>query len=151
MMDKDVNDLYYVCSLIEYLGRLTKNRNGDIVWLMGKKELERQLYLAPVNHCLSFEQVGSELVEELGIKTGNFDAVGRCRYQVPRYTSIGGVYRDLILDINKNAKDERPLVTVMYEVFTSFISDEISDFNASTYYENPSYIYHSYVAGKLLE
>ena len=150
-MDKETNDLYYVCSLIEFIGRMTKNRNSKIVKTLGKEELKRQLYLAGINHCLSFEQVASELVDELGIEEGDFDAVGRCRYKVPRDTSIGGVYRDLVLDVIKHDKNEQSIVDVMYEVFTSFISDEISDFNTSTYYENPSYIYHSYRSGELLD
>ena len=150
-MDKEMNDLYYVCSLIEFMSRMTKNHNRRIVELLGKEELKRQLYLAEVNHCLSFEEVAGELVNEFGIKEGDFDSVGRCRYKIPSTTSIGGVYRDLILDIIKQDEEKKSFVDVMYEVFTSFISDEISDFNTSTYYENPSYIYHSYKSGKLLD
>jgi len=150
-MDKETNNLYYVCSLIEFIGRMTKNRNNKIVEILGKDELKRQLYLAEVNHCLSFEQVASELVDEFEIKESDFDSVGRCRYKIPSYTSIGGVYRDLILDVMKQGKGKQSIVDIMYEVFTSFISDEISDFNTSTYYENPSYIYHSYRMGELLD
>jgi len=150
-MDKEMNDLYYVCSLIEFIGRMIKNRNSDIIKILGKEELKRQLYLAEVNHCLSFEQVASELIDEFGIENGDFDSIGRCRYKIPSYTSIGGVYRDLVLDVMKQGENEQSIVDVMYEVFTSFMSDEISDFNTSTYYENPSYIYHSYRVGKLLD
>lgn len=46
---------FYLCSLIEYIGSKTKNKRGTIVDILGKKELERQLDLADVNHCLSFE------------------------------------------------------------------------------------------------
>ena len=31
MGEKEKNDLFYVCSLIEYVGRRTKNRRGDVV------------------------------------------------------------------------------------------------------------------------
>ena len=37
------------------------------------------------------------------------------------------------------------------KVFSSFISDLISDFNSDIYNQNPSYIEESYVAGKLLD
>ena len=150
MLD-DINDLYYVCSLIEFIGRMTKNHNRKVIEMMGREEVGRQLSLAKVNHCLSFEQVASELVEELGIEEGHFDSVGICRYKVPNHTSIGRIYCDLILDVMKEKEEVQSFVDIMYEVFTSFIGDEISDFNTSTYYQNPSYIYHSYKAGKLLE
>ena len=34
MGEKEKNDLFYVCSLIEYVGRRTKNRRGDVVAAM---------------------------------------------------------------------------------------------------------------------
>ena len=81
------------------------------------------------------------------IKNGTFDSVGTCEYRVPDYIAIGGIYRDLVLDVGKEKDGE--LVDIMYDVFTSFISNEISNFNGSTFYENPSYLYHSYDAGEL--
>ena len=38
----------------------------------------------------------------------------------------------------------------MIDVFTSFICDEISDFNSNVYYSNPDYIRCSYLDGRLL-
>jgi len=147
MEDKISNDLLYVCSLIEFIGRSTKNTNANIVKALGKTELARQIRLADINHCLSFEEVADELVTKFDIKSGSFDSVGTCRYKVPSYIAIGGVYRYLILDV-KSEQDE--LVDVMYQVFTSFISEKISNFNSSLYYENPSYIRESYLSGEIL-
>jgi len=148
MTKNEKNDLYFVCSLIEFIGRYTKNRNHDVVKQIGKKELLRQLDAASVNHCLTFEEVADDLVEFSEIKTGTFDSVGQCKYKVPSETAIGKVYRDLIIDVKK---DGEKLVDVLHEVFTSFISDEISNFNSSAYYENPSYLMHSYLAGYMLD
>ena len=148
-MTKEKNDLLYVCSLIEFVGRMTKNRNADIVKRIGKEELTRQIKVAELNHCLTFEQVASEMVEDFEIPTGNFDSVAKCKYTVPSVIPIGSVYTDLILDIQ--ASSHREIVDIMYDVFISFMSDEISNFNASTYYKNPSYLYHSYIAGELLD
>ena len=88
-------------------------------------------------------------MEDYKIASGKFDSVGQSEFAVPDYNAIGSVYRDLILELKKGT--EKELVDIMIEVFTSFISDEISDFNSSTFYENPSYIYHSYLAGELLD
>ena len=148
MTKNEKNDLFFVCSIIEFIGRYTKNRNSDIVMQIGKVELLRQLKAASVNHCLTFEEVADDLIKFSGIKNGDFDSVGRCQYKVPSDTSIGKVYRDLILDVKKEEDD---VIDVLYEVFTSFISDEISNFNSSAYYENPSYLKHSYLKGYMLD
>ena len=79
MNDTQKNNLFYVCSLIEFIGRKTKNRRATIVKILGKKELDRQLELADVNHCLSFEQVSDEIIEYFNIQEGNFDSIELCK------------------------------------------------------------------------
>lgn len=147
MNDTQKDNLFYVCSLIEFIGRKTKNRRADVVKILGKKELERQLELADVNHCLSFEQVSDEIIEYFNIKEGKFDSVGLCKYTVPSFQAIGKEYQRLIIDVSSEQDD---IVDVLYSVFESFISDEISDFNSSVYYSTPQYLKYSYLAGKLL-
>ena len=57
MTEKQENDVFYVCSLIEYIARKTKNHRQDVIACFSKADIERQLRLAEVNHGLSFEQV----------------------------------------------------------------------------------------------
>lgn len=147
MTDNQKNNLFYVCSLIEFVGRKTKNRRGTIVEILGKKELDRQLEIADVNHCLSFEQVADEIIEYFNISEGNFDSVGLCKYNVPSFQVIGKEYQRLIIDISS---EQDNMADVLYTVFQSFISDEISDFNSSVYYSSPQYLKYSFLAGKLL-
>ncbi len=40
-IEQDKNNIFYVCSIIESLGRKTKNRRADIVKSFGKKEIIR--------------------------------------------------------------------------------------------------------------
>ena len=148
MNDTQKNDLFYVCCLIEFISRKSKNRRSTIVEILGRKELARQLDIAQVNHCLSFEQVSDEIIEYFNIKEGDFDTVGLCKYNVPSVQSIGKVYQRLILSI---ISEKDNLVDILFEVFNSFISDEISDFNSSVYYSNPDYLKWSYLEGRLLE
>ena len=147
MNDIEKNNLFYLCSLIEFIGRKTKNRRSTIVKVLGKKELERQLELAEVNHCLSFEKVTNEIIEYFNIQEGNFDSVGLCKYTVPSFQAIGKEYQRLIIDVSS---EQYNIVDVLYAVFQSFISDEISDFNSSVYYSTPQYLKYSYLEGKLL-
>lgn len=146
MSDKEKDNVFYVCTLIEYIARETCNRRSDIIKFFDRESLTRQLRLAEVNHCLTFEQVAGEVIEEYNIPDGEFNTIKECRYSVPSVTSIGRVYQQLVLSICKN--DEIELA--MIDVFSSFISDEISDFNSNIYYSNPDYIKCSYLEGELL-
>lgn len=145
MTEKEQDNLFYFCTLVEFIARKTKNTRRDVIAYFSKSMIERQLRLAEVNHCLSFEQVSDELIEELSIAVGASDSVGDCKYIVPSESSIGRVYQRLIL---ATVKDDLPQKII--DVFSSFISDEISNFNSNVYYSNPSYILCSYEEGKLL-
>ena len=85
MTEKQKNDFFYVCALIEYMGRKTKNRRGLIVNAMEEAGIRKQLYDAEVNHCLSFEQVSDELISQYGILCGDFDTITGCKYSIPSY------------------------------------------------------------------
>lgn len=43
MTEKEKNDYFYVCSLIEYIARETKNKRGVITGILGKKGIEKTL------------------------------------------------------------------------------------------------------------
>ena len=145
MTEKQKDDIYYVCSLIEFIARKTKNHRQDVIRHFSKADVERQLRLAEVNHCLSFEQVADELIEDYGISDGDFDTVKECRYDVPSFLSIGMLYQELVLSTMKNEDAAQSII----DVFSSFISDEISDFNSNVYYTNPNYLRRSYLEGKM--
>ena len=147
MTEKERNDYFYVCALIEYIARETQNHRGDIVKQIGKEGLEKLLYDAEVNHCLSFEQVSDEVIEYYKIKNGDFDTISECKYSVPSYLDIGKLYSIMVEDCSDSGQE----LDVLIKIIDSFISDEISDFNTDLYYQNPSYLECSYQAGKLLD
>ena len=154
LSEKIKDDLFYVCSLIEFVGRKTNNKCGDIVAAMDDVCLKHHLEYADINHCLPFERVSDELIVDCGIKNGDYDTITNCKYSIPTATSIGRVYSTLIESEMRLA--DAPIVTVedmlapFRKVFSSFIIDEISDFANGVYFENPSYQWESYKAGRLL-
>ena len=89
------DDLFYVCTMIEYVSRKTHNKSKDVVVRMSDKALAHQLKAAGINHCLSFEQVADEWIEDYGIPNGNYDNISKCKYEVPTVTAIGRVYQTL--------------------------------------------------------
>lgn len=141
------NNYFYVCSMIEYTARKTKNHRRVIVDCLRDEGIRKQLYAAQVNHCLPFEQVSEEWVETYQIPDGSFDTVSNCKYTVPSYMDIGNLYCILVQMCAKEGEEVQELI----KIFSSFISDEISNFNTDLYYQNPDYIRCSYQAGRLLE
>ena len=134
--------------MIEYIGRKTKNKRSEIVNIIGKEEITRQLDIAEVNHCLSFEEVSDEIIEHFNIVDGIYDNISLAKYEIPTVQSIGKVYQRLICQVI--SKDDE-VTEMIVKVFNSFISDEISDFNTSVYYSSPDYLKQSYLEGILLE
>lgn len=147
MTEKEKNDFFYVCSLIEYIARQTKNKRRVIVEALGREGIEKQLYDAEINHCLSFEQVSDELISQYKITNGDFDTITDCKYAVPGFMDIGKLYSIMIEDCAGSGEEVEELINI----FSSFISDEISDFQTDVYYQNPSYLECSYRAGYLLD
>lgn len=145
-MTQTSNDLYYTCSLIEYIGRKTKNSRHVIVDLLGKKYVKHILNHADVFHCEQIEEVADRFIEACHIKTGDFDNVGTCKYDVPSYWDIGAVYARLIEGL-----DYENLVDKIIEVYHSSLATYIDNYNIAVYYMTPQYLKLSYEEGKLLD
>ncbi len=142
------NDLFYTCSLIEYIARKTKNVRADIVNQLGKERIEKIYELADVYHCDNIERVAEDFIAESNIKDGNFDNVESCKYTIPSYWDIGKVYKRLVKMVSE--KDDINVIDALIKVYNSFISGKIDDYNSSVYYENPSYIYVCYEENRML-
>ena len=139
------NDLFFVCSLIEHIGRATKNRRADVVSALGKDVLTRYLELADVYHCEPIENTAMDLIEKRGVVEGVFDNTAGIS-NVPTVFDIAKVYKRLIISVAES-NGVTP-VDALSNVYTSWISDKISDYGCSMFYENPEYLYLSYVEGE---
>lgn len=146
--DKEANNLFFLCSLIEYIGRKTKNHRNVIVNAIGKNDLQHIFDLADIYHNENIDKLTFELIEKHNIREGVFDNVLNALYSIPTHWDIGKVYKRLIIDVNK--KDGKPKIESLMEVYNSWLSRKIEDFNSSIYYESPEYLYQSYLAGDSL-
>lgn len=142
------NDLFFLCSLIEYIGRRTKNERGLIVNALGKKKLQHIYDYADVYHCENIDKVSDELIEKHQILVGHYDNIADARYAIPSHWDIGKVYQRLILDV-AHATGSDVIETLMV-VYNSWITRKIDNYNSSMYYENPSYLFESYKEGAVL-
>lgn len=141
------NDLFFTCSLIEYIARKTKNTKKEVVQRLGEEKISKIYNLAEVYHSENIEKVSDEFITSANIKIGQYDILSNCKYSIPTYWDVGKVYKRLILMVNH---DENNYIKTLIEVLSSWIIEKIDDYNSSMYYENPNYIYECYIEGKIL-
>ena len=143
--EQQQNDLFYICSLIEYIGRMTKNPRSVVVEALGEKELKHIYDLADVYHCENIEKVATELVEKHNLTTGDYDNMKNLGdISIPSYWDIGKVYSRMIAALATNMSD---VIQTLIAVYTSWIATKIDNYRSSMYYENNSYLTASYLAG----
>lgn len=142
---KNDNQLFYTCSLIEYIGRKQKKKRSDIVNELGVKVIKRIYNHADVLHSEPIEKVADEYINICHIKTGKFDNVATAKYMIPDYWAIGEVYERLIEDVTKD-----DVIETLVAVYSSWISDAISCYNSDFYYQSRDYIRECYFAGEVL-
>ncbi|RGT75177.1 hypothetical protein [Mediterraneibacter massiliensis] len=142
------NNLFFTCSLIEYIARKTKNRRKDVVRALDKQNVSKIYDLADVYHSDNIERVSHDFIKEAEIVTGTFDNVKACKYSIPSYWDIGKVYKRLIKSVAEYEKIG--VIDALLKVYKSFLSDKIDDYNSSMYYENPSYLLECYIENKVI-
>lgn len=142
------NDLFFTCSLIEYIARKTKNRRKDVVSALDKKNISKIYDLADVYHSDNINRVSDDFINAAEIQEGTFDNVAKCQYSIPSHWDIGKVYKRLIKSVAEYEKID--VIDALLKVYKSFLSDKIDDYNSSMYYENPSYLFECYLENKVI-
>lgn len=143
---KNDSALMFTCSLIEFIGRHQKLSRSDVVKSLGEKNIARIYKYADVLHCEPIERVADEYITMAEISTGNYDNVKKCRYEVPDYWTIGEVYERLIEDVS-----QENVIETLLLVYSSWISEAISNYNSDFFYQPRDYIRECYLEGEVLE
>lgn len=144
---KNNSDLFYTCSLIEYIGRKQKQSRKDVVRLLGRETIERIYRYADVFHCELIEKTADDFINICNIPIGAYDNIEKAKYEVPDYWTIGEVYERLIEDVSEDSTEA--IVDTIMAVYSSWISDSISNYNTDFYYQSREYIYQCYTEGKV--
>ena len=143
---QEENDLFFVCSFIEYIARTTHNTKEYIVKKIGKEKINKIYHLAEVYHCENIDKITDEIIAESNIQNGNYEL--KIHNEKPTFWEIGKVYQRLILMVCNYNKNE--FINVLYDVLTSWIIEKIDNYDSSMYYETPEYIYECYKENKIL-
>lgn len=141
------NDLFFTCSLIEYIARKTKNKRSETVDILGRASIEKIYDLADVYHSDNIETVSDSFIEKSGLKEGTFDNVSDAKYAVPSHWDIGKIYKRLILGISR--EKGLSVMDSLFEAYHSFVTDKIQDYNSSFYYDAPQNILNAFLDGKI--
>ena len=67
---KNNSDLFYTCSLIEFIGRERKLNRSELVRFMGEKTIRRIYRYADVFHCEPIAKTADDFITNLSIPKG---------------------------------------------------------------------------------
>ena len=143
----DANDLYFVCYMIERIGRQLKQPNKYVVNAMGHDELAKKLSLADVLHSENPLAVAADWIDEYQLESGQYDVEAvnpELCDNIPTATQMGKVYKRLILNTLQSEED---FADGILRVYNDPICEVIDNYNSSAYYEPSPYIARSYYAG----
>ena len=129
------SDLFFTCSLIELIGRTTCQKRSATVELLGRKIVSHIYANAGILHCEPIAKTAEKFIELTKIPQGVFDNVSLCKYDVPSYWTIGKVYSRLIEDV-----EDGDIIDALFKVYTSPISDDISNYNSDFFYQSRDFI-----------
>ena len=144
-MEKNNNNLFYICSLIEYISRKTKNYRYDVVKQLDK-DLQRIYNYSDVFHCEPIEKVADDFIQKDNISDGNYDNLSKYKYTIPDYWDIGEVFARLIED----CYEEENVIKGIKEVYASWMAEKILNFNSDLYYQSREYLAVCYREGEIL-
>lgn len=146
-MKKNNSALFFTCSLIELMGRITKNTRADILKYLGREDIERIYRYADVFHCEPAEKVADDFIQRDHIPDGTYDNVAAGKFLIPDFWDIGDVFSRLIED----CYEEQDVLSGIWEVCHSWIAEAILNFNSDFYYQSREYIAECYREGDVLE
>ena len=144
---KNNSDLFYTCSLIEYIGRKQKQKRETVVKLLGRETIRRIYRYADVFHCEPIAKTADDFIHICNIPVGAYDNLEKAKYEIPDYWTIGEVYERLIEDVTED--NTEAVVDTIMAVYSSWISDAISNYNTDFYYQSREYICQCYTEGEV--
>lgn len=137
--DIEMNDVYFVCYMIERVARHIKQRNKYVVNTIGRDGLYHLLSCANVLHCENPLKVEEDWIKDYELREGNFDITDVDKEMekiIPLPLDMGEVYQRLIRD---TMTLKETYVDAIIRVYNDEICDVIDNYNCSAFYE-PSYV-----------
>ena len=137
--DIKINDLYFICYMIERVARNIKQKNKYVVNTIGRDGLYHLISCAEVLHCENPLKVEADWINDYELENGNYDITivdKELATIIPTPLDMGAVYQRLIVNTLSSKED---YVDGIIRVYNDDICDVIDNYNCSAFYE-PSYV-----------
>ncbi|WP_458404681.1 hypothetical protein [Methanobrevibacter sp.] len=137
--DIKINDLFFICYMIERVARHIKQKNKYVVNTIGRDGLYHLISCAEVLHCENPLKVESDWINDYELENGNYDITDvdkELATIIPTPLDMGAVYQRLIIHTLLSKED---YVDGIIRVYNDDICDVIDNYNCSAFYE-PSYV-----------
>ncbi|WP_458453768.1 hypothetical protein [Methanobrevibacter sp.] len=137
--DIKINDLFFICYMIERVARHIKQKNKYVVNTIGRDGLYHLISCAEVLHCENPLKVESDWINDYELENGNYDITDvdkELATIIPTPLDMGAVYQRLIIHTLLSKED---YVEGIIRVYNDDICDVIDNYNCSAFYE-PSYV-----------
>jgi hypothetical protein len=135
----EINDLYFMCYMVERVARTLHQRNKYVINKIGKDDLYHLISCAGALHCENPLKVENDWIAEYQLEEGKFDISTvdpDLVTNIPSALDMGEVYQRLISDTLTSKED---YVDGMIRIYNDPICEVIDNYNCSAYYE-PSYV-----------
>src|SRR5574344_1724258 len=140
-MKIDDSSLFFTCSLLELIGRTTRQKRNAVVNTLGKKVIGHIYASAGVLHCEPIAKTAEVFIDMCKVPHGVFDNITSCKYDVPDYWTIGKVYAGLIEDVAGC-----DVIDTLFKVYNSSVSHMISNYNSDFFYQSRDYLKDYFVS-----
>ena len=137
--DIEINDLYFICYMIERVARNIKQKNKYVVNTIGRDGLYHLISCTEVLHCENPLKVEADWINDYELENGNYDITDvdkELATIIPTPLDMGAVYQRLIINTLSSKED---YVDGIIRVYNDDICDVIDNYNCSAFYE-PSYV-----------
>ena len=137
--DIKINDLFFICYMIEKVARHIKQKNKYVVNTIGRDGLYHLISCAEVLHCENPLKVEADWITDYELENGNYDITDvdkELATIIPTPLDMGAVYQRLIINTLSSKED---YVDGIIRVYNDEICDVIDNYNCSAFYE-PSYV-----------
>ncbi len=137
--DIEINDLYFICYMIERVARNIKQKNKYVVNTIGRDGLYHLISCAEVLHCENPLKVEADWINDYELENGDYDITivdKELATIIPTPLDMGAVYQRLIINTLSSKED---YVDGIIRVYNDDICDVIDNYNCSAFYE-PSYV-----------
>jgi len=133
-MSKNEEKTFYVCWLLENLGRRLHKHKSELVKEISRWRLDKLYELDDVYHCMDVDSVVDDLIEEFDIHRGMYNPLGMLNYRTPGTDEIARTYANII---KRNYDDD---ITGIIDVFDNPVVKVLEDYNTAMYYSDQDFI-----------